>query len=181
MKATLRARKCAQVKPNGQCRVRNSSGGSAAAVRQMRKNPKTKLNARYYPRHFFPQPRIELGRILRERGLASAMIDTSDGLSTDLSHICEKSGVGAEVVANLIPLATVGKPARNVDIALALHGGEDYELLFTAPSNRRIPSRVAGVPITQIGYITRKKKIFLIDRGGVRQELQPEGWEHFRR
>jgi thiamine-monophosphate kinase len=109
------------------------------------------------------------------------MIDTSDGLSTDLSHICEESGVGAEVVANLIPRATVGKPAREVDIELALHGGEDYELLFTAPSNRRIPSRVAGVPITQIGHITRKKKIFLMDRGGVRQELQPEGWEHFRR
>ena len=176
-KAVLRS----GARPDDRIYISGQLGGSAAAVRQMRKNPKTKLNARYYPRHFFPQPRIELGRILRERGLASAMIDTSDGLSTDLSHICEESGVGAEVVANLIPLATVGKPARNVDIALALHGGEDYELLFTAPSNRRIPSRVAGVPITQIGYITRKKKIFLIDRGGVRQELQPEGWEHFRR
>ena len=161
--------------------VSGQLGGSAAAVWQMRKKANTKLKLRDDPRHFLPQPRIELGRILRERGLASAMIDTSDGLSTDLSHICEKSGVGAEVVANLIPLATVGKPARNVDIALALHGGEDYELLFTAPSNRRIPSRVAGVPITQIGYITRKKKIFLMDRGGGRQELQPEGWEHFRR
>jgi len=161
--------------------VSGQLGGSAAAVWQMRKKPKTKLKLRDYPRHFLPQPRIEVGRILRERGLASAMIDTSDGLSTDLAHICEESGTGAELETGLIPRAIVGKPPRAVDIEFALHGGEDYELLFTAPSNRRIPSRVAGVPITQIGHITRKKKIFLIDRGGVRQELQPEGWEHFRR
>jgi thiamine-monophosphate kinase len=161
--------------------VSGQLGGSAAAIGQMRKNPKSQLKERDYQKHFRPQPRIELGRILRERALASAMIDTSDGLSTDLAHLCEESGVGAEVVSDLIPRASVGRPAREVTIELALHGGEDYELLFTAPSNRGIPSRVAGVPITQIGHITRKKKIFLMDRGGVRQELQPEGWEHFRR
>ena len=61
----------------------------------------------------------------------SAMIDTSDGLSTDLAHLCEESGVGAELDAALIPRASVGKPARTVDLDLALHGGgEDYELLF---------------------------------------------------
>jgi thiamine-monophosphate kinase len=161
--------------------VSGQLGGSAAAVWRMRKNPKTKLKVRDYPRHFLPQPRIELGRILRERGLPSAMIDTSDGLSTDLTHLCEESGVGVEVVTELIPRASVGRPPRKVDIELAVHGGEDYELLFTAPSSRRVPSRIAGVPITQIGQITRKKKIFLIDRSGVRHELQPGGWEHFRR
>jgi thiamine-monophosphate kinase len=161
--------------------VSGQLGGSAAAVWQMRKKPKTKLKLRDYPRHFLPQPRIELGRILRERGLASAMIDTSDGLSTDLAHICEESGVGAEVVAELVPRASVGRPARAVDIEFALHGGEDYELLFTAPTTGRVPSQIAGVPITQIGHIRRKRKIFLIDRGDVRHELQPRGWEHFRR
>ena len=58
-----------------------------------------KVDGRQFPRHFYPEPRIELGRILRQRGIATAMIDTSDGLSTDLSHICEESGVGAEMDA----------------------------------------------------------------------------------
>ena len=160
--------------------VSGELGGSAAAVWQMRKKPKRKLRPREYPRHFFPEPRIKLGRILREKKLASAMIDISDGLSTDLAHICEESGVGAEVQAELIPRASVGKPAREVDLQLALHGGEDYELLFTAPPNRRVPSRIAGVPITQIGHITRGRKIFLMNRNGVGDELEPRGWEHFR-
>jgi thiamine-monophosphate kinase len=160
--------------------VSGQLGGSAAAVSQMGKKRKTKLNVRDYARHFLPQPRIDLGRILRERGLPSAMIDTSDGLSTDLAHLCEESGVGAEVVAELVPRASIGKPTREVNIEFALHGGEDYELLFTVPAPRRVPSRIAGVPITQIGHITRKRKIFLIDRDEVRQELQPRGWEHFR-
>jgi thiamine-monophosphate kinase len=160
--------------------VSGELGGSAAAVSQMRKKPKRKVNPRDYPGHFFPEPRIELGRILREKALASAMIDISDGLSTDLAHICEESGVGAEVQAELIPRATVGKPAREVDLDFALHGGEDYELLFTSPPNRRIPSRIAGVPITQIGHITRRRNIFLMSRDGMGGKLEPRGWEHFR-
>ncbi len=64
------------------------------------------------------------------------MIDTSDGLSTDLAHICEESRVGAELQAEAIPRAGVGKPSREVDLQFALHGGEDYELLFTAPSRQ---------------------------------------------
>jgi thiamine-monophosphate kinase len=109
------------------------------------------------------------------------MIDTSDGLSTDLAHICEESGVGAELQAESIPRASVGKPAREVDLQFALHGGEDYELLFTVPGRKRIPSRIAGVPITHIGHVTRGSKIFLMNRGGVGYELHPLGWEHFRR
>jgi len=160
--------------------VSGELGGSAAAVWQMRKKPKRKLNPREYPRHFFPEPRIELGRILREKGLASAMIDISDGLSTDLAHICEESGVGAEVEAEVIPRASVGKPVREVDLQFALHGGEDYELLFTAPRGKRIPSGIAGVPITQIGHITRDRQVLLRNKVGVRYELEPHGWEHFR-
>jgi thiamine-monophosphate kinase len=168
-------------RPGDRIYVSGELGGSAAAVWQMRKKPKRKLNPREYPRHFFPEPRIELGRILREKGLASAMIDTSDGLSTDLAHICEESGVGAELEAEVIPRASVGKPAREVDLQFALHGGEDYELLFTGHPGKRIPSRVAGVPITQIGHITRLRKIFLRKRSGMGYELEPLGWEHFRR
>ena len=159
--------------------VSGELGGSAAAVWQMGKA--RNLKPREYPRHFFPEPRIEVGRILLKKKLASAMIDVSDGLSTDLAHICEESGVGAELQAEMIPRASVGKPAREVDLRFALHGGEDYELLFTAPPNRCVPSRIAGVPITQIGHITRGRKIFVMNRGGVGGELKAQGWEHFRR
>jgi thiamine-monophosphate kinase len=158
--------------------VSGELGGSAEALWQLTR--KRKLNPREYARHFYPEPRIELGRTLREKNVATAMIDISDGLSTDLAHICEESGVGAEVQAELIPLASIGKAAREVDLQFALHGGEDYELLFTAPANRRLPSRIAGVPITPIGYITRRRKIFLMNRGGMSEELEPQGWEHLR-
>jgi thiamine-monophosphate kinase len=176
-KAVLRS----GARPGDLIYVSGELGGSAAALVQMRAKPKRKLNPREYSRHFFPEPRIELGRILREKGLASAMIDISDGLSTDLAHICEESGVGAEIEAEAIPRASVGKPAREVDLQLALHGGEDYELLLTAPRGKRVPSRIAGVPITHIGQIARGRKIFLRNRAGVGYELQPRGWEHFRK
>jgi thiamine-monophosphate kinase len=180
--------------PKGKARLRSGArpgdgiyvsgqlGGSAAAVLAMQKNPKRKLNPRDYSRHFFPQPRIELGRYLREKGLATSMIDTSDGLSTDLAHLCEESGVGAEIEAEAIPKARVGRPPHEVDIELALHGGEDYELLFTARRETRIPSHIAGVEITLLGHITRQRKLFLMSRNGAdRRELKPQGWEHFRK
>jgi thiamine-monophosphate kinase len=166
--------------PGDKLYVSGELGGSAAAVLQMRKNRKRKLKPAEYHRHFFPEPRVELGRILREKKLATAMIDISDGFSTDLAHICQESGVGAEVCAELVPPASVGKPAREVSLDLALHGGEDYELLFTAPPNRRIPPRIAGVPITHIGQITSSRKVILRDKTGVGYELEARGWEHFR-
>jgi thiamine-monophosphate kinase len=175
-KAVLRS----GARPGDRIYVSGELGGSAAAVRQMEKKPKRKLNPREYPRHFFPVPRVELGRVLREKGLVSAMIDTSDGLSTDLAHICEQSGVGAEIEAELIPRASVGKPARKVDLESALHGGEDYELLFTAPPSKRIPSRIAGVPIAHIGNITRGRKILLMNQNQIGHALGARGWEHLR-
>ena len=147
----------------------------------MRANPKRKLNPRDFPHHFFPEPRLEVGRALREKGLASAMIDISDGLSTDLAHICEESVVGAELQAEAVPVATIGKPAHKVDPHFALHGGEDYELLFTTPRGKRVPARIAGVKITRIGHITRGKQVFLMNQKGMGYELVPQGWEHFAR
>jgi thiamine-monophosphate kinase len=108
------------------------------------------------------------------------MIDTSDGLSTDLAHLCAESGVGAELDSALIPLARVGKPTREVDLDLALHGGEDYELLFAARPGKRVPAKIAGVALTQIGQITRSRKI-LVRVKGATHVLKPQGWEHFRR
>jgi thiamine-monophosphate kinase len=161
--------------------VSGELGGSAAALMQMRARPKRKLNPREYVRHFYPEPRLELGRMLRERGLATAMIDLSDGFSTDLAHICDESRVGAELYAAAIPRARVGKPAHEVDLDLALHGGEDYELLFTAPVGKRVSSEIAGVAITQIGHVTRSRKIVLRDSAGKGHKLVPRGWEHFRK
>jgi thiamine-monophosphate kinase len=169
-------------RPGDRIFVSGKLGASAAAVlRMQQKKPKKKPNPRDYSRHFFPEPRVEVGRILRENRLASAMIDTSDGLSTDLAHLCEESGVGAQLDAALIPRASVGKPAHKVDLDLALHGGEDYELLFTSPPGKRVPAQVAGVALTQIGHITRSPKIFLRDAKGIARELKPQGWEHFQR
>jgi thiamine-monophosphate kinase len=168
-------------RPGDRIFVSGELGGSAAALLQMTAEPRKKLKPRDYPRHFFPEPRLELGRILREKRLATAMIDTSDGLSTDLAHICEESGVGAEINANTIPRAKVGKPAHQVDLDLALHGGEDYELLFTARPGKHVPARIAGVSVTHIGTIKRRRKILLINTRGVSRELEPRGWEHFRR
>jgi len=168
-------------RPGDRIFVSGTLGGSAAAMVRMQATPKKKLNPRDYPRHFYPEPRVELGRILREKGLASAMIDTSDGLSTDLAHLCEESGVGAELESMLVPRASVGKPAREVDLDLALHGGEDYELLFTVPPGRRVPKQIAGVALTHIGAITRARFILLRNLKGAAYQLEPRGWEHFRR
>jgi thiamine-monophosphate kinase len=166
-----------------------SSGGAKSLPRadtrgdlaRVENAAKTKrINPRDYPRHFYPEPHLELGRILREKGLATAMIDTSDGLSTDLAHICDESRVGAELNSACIPRGRVGKPAREVDLDLALHGGEDYELLFTVPASKRILSKIGGVALTHIGHITRSRGIFVTGTG-VSYELHPKGWEHFRK
>ena len=128
--------------------------------------------------HLFPQPRIAQGLGLQRRGLASAALDLSDGLSTDLAHLCEESGVAAEIDAALLPIHS----AATLD--LALHGGEDYELLFTAPPAARLPRSIAGVPVTRIGRIVKQRKgqptlSLLMQQGS--QPLEPRGWEHFRK
>jgi thiamine-monophosphate kinase len=156
--------------------VSGELGGSAAALVEMQRG--RKVNARAYGRHFYPEPRIEVGRVLREKKLASAMIDLSDGLSTDLAHICDESGVGAELEAVRIP--RVGKAAQEVSLELALHGGEDYELLFTAAARKRVPARIAGVAVTEVGRITRARGMALLDQEGSGRRLEARGWEHFR-
>ena len=167
-------------RPGDRIFVSGELGGSAAALVEMRRRLKEKVNPRDYVRHFYPDPRIEVGRMLREKGLATAMIDTSDGLSTDLAHICEDSGVGAELDSARMPRAWVGKPAREVDLDLALNGGEDYELLFTVPPGKRVPRRVGGVALTEIGRITRARGVLVAHPEGAAHKLPPGGWEHFR-
>ncbi|HYN15993.1 MAG TPA: thiamine-phosphate kinase [Terriglobales bacterium] len=126
--------------------------------------------------HFYPQPRVAVGCWLREQDLATAAIDVSDGLSTDLGHICEESGVGALVHEAAIPRPT-GLPTSS--LRYALHGGEDYELLFTAPGSLPVPSKIAGVRVTRIGEIIRGRNMWLVDSYGQQKALPPRGWEHF--
>ncbi len=174
-KAVLRS----GARPGDQIYVTGELGASSAALDLLSRGKK--LRPLDHGRHFYPTPRVAVGLFLREKSLAAAMIDLSDGLSTDLSHICEESGVGAEIETDAIPLARVGKTARRVDLCFALHGGEDYELLFTAPAEKKVPPRIAGVALRKIGLVTRGKTIFLRNKKGVRQELLPQGWEHFKK
>jgi thiamine-monophosphate kinase len=166
-------------RPGDRIYVTGELGASAATVALL--SAGKKLRPQDFAGHFFPRPRVEVGRFLRKEGLASAMIDISDGLSTDLGHICDESGVGAEIQSEAIPVAMVGRTARRVDLRFALHGGEDYELLFTAPPKKRVPSRIAGIAVRPIGLVTGGRKVFLLEKKGARQVMLPQGWEHFKR
>jgi thiamine-monophosphate kinase len=158
--------------------VTGELGAGAAALAPMLRTGR-KVRESDYPRHFHPMPRLAVGEYLRKHGLASSMIDLSDGLSTDLSHLCEESHVGAELHADLVPRARIGKTRRIVDLHFALHGGDDYELLFTARPTKKIPARIAGVAVTKIGRITRGSGMTLAEDGRA-SRLRPQGWEHFR-
>jgi thiamine-monophosphate kinase len=128
----------------------------------------------------YPQPRIDVGLALLRRHLATASIDLSDGLSTDLAHLCRESAVGAELSSAALPIHPLAiKAGPDRATALALHGGEDYELLFAAPPSVRMPRTVAGVTLTRIGTLTLGTTVFITDSAGRRRPLKPGGWEHF--
>ena len=173
--------------------VTGTLGGAAAGLARLAQLAATTRSARLGPQriaslrilgnlqsllapHLYPQPRIAQGLWLARRGIASAAIDLSDGLSTDLAHLCEESHVAAEVDAAALPVHS------GATLEQALNGGEDYELLFTASSTARVPRRIAGVPVTRIGRIVRPRKgrptVALVTAQG-RQPLTPHGWEHF--
>lgn len=160
-------------RPNDIIYVTGWLGGSAATLQILlagKEPPRSDCSQR----HFYPEPRIQVGAYLGKRKLARAMIDCSDGLSIDLAHICEESGVGAIVNRELVPAA----PGASLE--QALHGGEDYELIFTASPKAKIPVEVGGVPITEIGWITRERGVYLTDVRTKPQPLEPRGWQHFR-
>lgn len=166
--------------------VTGALGGAAAELSAMltRNIPITKITKTTTHPQTFPEPRIATGQTLLRRKLATACIDISDGLSTDLAHLCRASGVAAELDQAAIPLHPL---ARKLDpeaaLNAALHGGEDYELLFAAPATTRIPRQLAGVPITRIGQFIRKQAkqplLTLITPNSTRVPLEPQGWEHF--
>ncbi|MFY9724791.1 MAG: thiamine-phosphate kinase [Bryobacteraceae bacterium] len=141
--------------------VSGALGGSALGMAARR--------GKAWRRHARPEPRLALGRFLRETVGATAAMDLSDGLSLDLARLCAASGLGAEIAAPPVwPGAT---------LAQALHGGEDYELLFTAPPRAPVPAAFQSIPLTRIGVMRRQNPGKVIMAG---EPLAPGGYDHFR-
>ncbi len=164
-------------RPGDRIYVTGALGGSAGTLKQLLSGKAIKPT-KSSP-HFYPTPRLQVGNWLRKHRLATAMIDISDGVSVDLRHICDESGVAAVLMSNKVPIA------KTADLALALHGGEDYELLFTASKRAKIPARIAGVTVTEIGEIRNRRDyssaIQILGNNGSVRPLPQRGWEHFSR
>jgi thiamine-monophosphate kinase len=136
-------------------------------------------------KHLYPVPRLEVGAFLARQRLATAMMDLSDGLSSDLRRLCTTSGVGARIEAEQLPRVRIAKQDLNRKFnatQLALHGGDDYELLFTVAKKNvaQIPKAIGRVALTQIGEITSRKTISLTAESGSTYGLENKGWDPFR-
>ncbi len=176
--------------------VTGSLGGSGAGLRLLERGARLDQNGnaeadgpmirQLLMRHACPQPRIGWGVVLGEERLATAMIDVSDGLSSDLNQLCNESKVGARVDSAALPvdpLLTELCGRRALDpLLLALNGGEDFELLFTVrPGDvERLPTRVDGITVTRIGEITPESDRIQISEKDRVWELEPGGFDHFR-
>jgi thiamine-monophosphate kinase len=184
-------------KPGDRIYVTGCLGEAAAGLRLLERGARvhraaTKSGDRTSVDHLLlrqlrPEPRVGWGILLGEKRLATAMIDISDGLSSDLHHLCEESNVGALVEASQLPIDHVVREIcgrRALDpLMLALHGGEDFELLFTVRPKDvdKLPNRVDGVAVTRIGEIRDATGGVRISEGSREWNLEPGGWEHFKR
>ena len=136
----------------------------------------------FFLRAFFdPYPQVLLGKEISRLQLASAMIDTSDGLSVDLRHICEESVCGAEVFLEKVPVSPELRSVHEDPLDLALHGGEDYQLLFSVP-----PEKASSIALLQdryrishIGQIIPGDQIHAVAPEGARKVLAKRGYQHF--
>ncbi len=182
-------------KPGDQIFVTGSLGGAAAGLRLIERgahlaeqnlgdDDSQKID-HVLLRQLRPEPRVGWGIVLGEERLATSMIDISDGLSSDLNHLCEASGAGALIESSLLPIdhqvvELCGRRALD-PLQLALHGGEDFELLFTVKPEiaAKLPRRVDGVEITRIGEVRNRADGVKISEGSRVWELHPGGWKHF--
>ena len=181
--------------PGDQIFVTGSLGGAAAGLRLIERgahladqhlaDDETQKIDHVLLRQLRPEPRVGWGMVLGEERLASAMIDVSDGLSSDLNHLCVASGVGALIESSLLPIdhqviELCGRRALD-PLQLALHGGEDFELLFTVRLSdvARLPRRVDGTQITRIGEVRPQTEGVKISEGARVWDLNPGGWKHF--
>lgn len=142
-------------------------------------------------RHLRPVPRVAEAAALVAGGEVRSMIDVSDGLSSDLGHLLDESGVAAEVWADRIPVhadaVAMSREDGRTPLEHALHDGEDFELCFTAPASRAarlVAEGLAGTPVSRIGVVAPGRGAVLLDREGARgsaRPLLPGGFDHFRR
>jgi thiamine-monophosphate kinase len=130
-------------------------------------------------RHLAPIPRIR--EALKLKKSISALIDTSDGLSTDASHLATESKVRIEIYKSALPIhPAVKEISRHLSVPLdklLLHSGEDFELLFTSP--QKIPPKILNVKVTKIGFVKKGSGVYLIDEKR-QSRLRPGGYEHLR-
>jgi thiamine-monophosphate kinase len=144
-----------------------------------KKNPLTR-------KHLYPEPRLALGQWLVKKGLVTAMMDLSDGLSSDLPRLCAASAVGARLekvkIPQVQPRDLALKHGRD-PLQLALHGGDDYELLFTVPPRKAklLPKSFRGAALTPIGKITQERVLLVLEKNGRASRFTPGGWDPFRR
>ena len=161
--------------------VTGTVGDAAAGLGELRRGIREGF---LVSRQLDPQPRVEAGVALAEAGLASAMIDVSDGVLADLGHICELSGTGARLDLASLPLSQEYRAACGADpFALALSGGEDYELLFCGPRERRTEVEElfgkVGLAVSVIGEITSGNRVEPFDPEGKPYTLVHKGFDHF--
>ena len=174
-------------RPGDSVFVSGRLGGAQLGLKLVLQSARQRVRWRRLLRpHYYPELAIGLGVWLARRRMASAMMDLSDGLSTDLGRLCHASGVGARIDARAIPAVIVPEALRrrgHDPLALALHGGEDYGLLFAVPKRLvgRIPDSFDGTRITRIGEIVRGREVELVDLSGKTKPLEAKGWDHFRR
>lgn len=158
-------------------------GGAAAGLRWLEEHGEGVDELPAPARHIVfrqlqPLPQVVTGKLLNEYGLPNAMIDISDGLSADLGHICEASSVGAELEQEQIPVDPAIAGALDIDgLGFALHGGEDFELLFTVPPDKAAIALDLG--FHQVGKITDLKGVIEIKHRGRTSVLRAEGFRHF--
>jgi thiamine-monophosphate kinase len=171
-------------KPGEKVAVTGELGAAAAGWEILTQKPRfaPEFTASLRSAFLRPHPRINEGQLLVEQGVKTA-IDTSDGLISDLSHICKASHVSARIEADRVPIQSVLKTNfGGRALELALSGGEDYELLFTASAETITKVKMAAsCPVTIIGDIIADKpgKITLVDSQGSPFNLHQAGWEHF--
>ena len=163
-----------------------SSAGSLVVPESLRDGPLA-LAESCIRAHMDPEPRLALGKELNERKIASACIDVSDGLSVDLTRLCRASRVGARIEEQSLPVdpgcLAWERTWERDPTELALAGGEDYELLFTADSEKKLEAlrSASGVAITKIGEIRSwQEPIDIVRRDGTIEPLTAKGWDHFR-
>jgi len=195
-----RAVKRAGAKPGDGLYVSGVLGAAELGLRMVRNRSISShlkpLTSRFSPlkRHLYPQIRLELGAWLARNRIASAMMDISDGLSTDLARLCAASGVGARVEADRLPRVEISAAQSRKSAALmaqvkfdplelALHGGEDYELLFAVPpkTEKRLRQAPGFHELRRIGEIVRGPSVVLVTTDGAARPLPRRGWDSFRK